>query len=348
MSDKMKIAVFRDVRKIELEEADIPLPKGKQILVRLKACAICTWEQRVYTGVKKVEFPFIGGHEMVGEIVELGEGVDNKIWKKGDRVAIGVMLACGQCYYCQIGEHGCCENFNHSKHLDGLPYRGMGGLSQYMLVCQEDIFRIENVSDEEATITEPLSCVINSVETGDPRFGQNVLVIGCGIMGLLHVILAAKKGATVIACDVNEQRLELAKSMGARYTINPAKEDLSTTVKSLTHHRGADIVFDTTPIADLVKEAFKSVSMMGKIVLYSSFYPDVPIEFSPDWVHKKSIQILGTANSSRNDFIKAAKMISDGTVDMKPFVSEVYNFSEITEALESAAKADKFRVVVKL
>lgn len=348
MSELMKVAVFTDVGKIELQEAEIPRPKGNEILVRIKACAICTWEQRVYTGVKKVEFPFIGGHEMVGKIIELGKEIDENVWEKGDRVAVGVMLACGSCHYCITGQHQSCDNFNHSKHLNGLPHKGMGGLTQYMVVNPRNLFKIGNITDEEATITEPLSCVIHSIEMGDPKLGENVLVVGCGIMGLLHIMLASRKGATVIAYDINQERLKLAKKLGARHIINPSKKDLSTSVKSLTKGRGADIVFETTPIADLVKESFKSVAKVGKVVLYSSFYPDIPVEFSPDWVHKNLIQIIGTANSNINDFVKAVKMLSDGTIDVTPFISEIYDLSDVENAFKSAVKGDKFRVIVKL
>jgi L-iditol 2-dehydrogenase len=343
----MKTAVFTQVGEIGLQECKKPNAKGNKVVVKVEACAICTWEQRVYTGVNKVEFPFIGGHEIAAKIVELGPDVNKKEWNIGDKVVIGATLPCRNCYYCKTGQEQSCEHFNHSAHLEGLPYRGMGGLSEYLLVSPECMFKYENVSPEEASVIEPLSCVIHSVETADVQLGDFVLIIGCGIMGLLHTILCSKKGATVMVSDVNEERLRLAKQLGAKYMVNPKKNNLVQKVIEVSNGIKAQIIFDTTPIASLVEEAFKCVSNVGKIVLYSSIHPDLPVPFSPNWVHGKSIQILGTANSNDRDFMRAAKLVSEGVIDMKPFISENYPALKVKDAFESAAKADKFRVVVQ-
>ncbi len=348
MDGTMKTAVFTGPKKVELRQCPIPQVGKEDVLVKIDACAICTWEQRVYTGVKKVEFPFIGGHEMVGRIVEMGSRVDKRQWKVGERVAVGVMLACQNCYFCKTGNTQSCEYFDHSKHLEGLPEKGMGGFSEYLLVPSENLFKYDKISAEEATITEPLSCVLHSVETANVQFGDTVLVIGCGIMGLLHVLLSVRKGAVVVASDVNGERLKLAKELGAAYTVNPSEENLRDRVKEISGGIGAQVVFDTTPIAAVAEDAIKCAGQMGKVVLYSSFYPDTPVKFSPDWLHKGAVQILGTANSNERDFVRATRMLSEGVVNVKPFVSEVYEFEDIQSALESAIKGDKFRVVLKM
>ena len=342
----MKTAVFTNIREIGLQECETPVVKKNKVLVRIDACAICTWEQRVYTGVNKVEFPFIGGHEIAGKVVAMGDEINKTEWKIGDKVVVGVTLPCRNCYYCKTGNEQSCEYFNHSAHLDGLPYRGMGGLSEYLLVSPDCIFKYDNISPVEACIVEPLSCVIHSVETADVQLGDTVLIIGAGIMGLLHTILCQRRGATVIVSDVNEERLKIAKSLGAKYVINPQKEKLDEKVQEITNGVKAQVIFDTTPIPAVVADTFKCISNVGKIVLYSSIHPAEPVLFDPNWVHSKSIQILGTANSNDRDFMRAAKMVSEGIIDMKPFISEVYSSEKIKEAFESAAKADKFRVVV--
>ncbi len=159
-------------------------------------------------------------------------------------------------------------------------------------------------------------------------------------------MLCAKKGANVIVSDVNVERTDLALEMGATCAINPKEEDLATRIFELTNGLKAQVIFDTTPIPDIVTESFKCVSNAGKIVLYSSILPAEPILFDPNWVHAKSIQILGTANSNDRDFMRAAAMVSSGVIDVKPFVSGVYQSENIVEAFESAIKGDKFRNVV--
>lgn len=345
--ETMKTAVFRGVKDIALETCERPEANGKKVLVKIDACAICTWEQRVYTGVNKVQFPFIGGHEIAGHIVALGDEVNQSEWSVGDKVVVGATLQCRNCYYCKTGNSQSCEHFNHSAHLEGMPYPGMAGLSEYMLASTDCIFKYDNVSPEEAAIIEPVSCVIHSIEVADVQFGDTVLVIGCGIMGLLHTMMCVKKGATVIVSDVNEERTKLAQDLGARYVINPKNEDLTTRVSEITKGLKAQVIFDTTPIPSVVADCFKCVSNAGKIVLYSSIHPAEPVPFDPNWVHGKSIQILGTANSNDRDFMRAAAMVSGGAIDLKPFVSGVFETEDIVAAFESAIKGDKFRNVVR-
>lgn len=347
MSEKMKTAVFTSIGNIELQECDRPSAKGNKALVKIDTCAICTWEQRVYTGVNKVEFPFIGGHEIAAHIVELGDEVNRNEWHVGDKVVVGATLQCRNCYHCKSGNSQSCDHFNHSAHLEGMPHKGMGGLSEYMLVSPDCMFHYDNVEPQEASIIEPVSCVIHSVETADVQLGDVVLVIGCGIMGLLHTQIASKKGAVVIVSDVNEERLKVAGTMGAKYTVNPAKEDLVERIKEITGGIKCQVIFDTTPIPAVVEQCFQCIANTGRIVLYSSIHPADKVPFDPNWVHGKSIKILGTANSNDRDFVRAAKMISEGVLDMKPFVSEIYPKEEIKDAFESAIKGDKFRVVVR-
>lgn len=342
----MKTAIFTDVNKIEIEECPTPNISKEKILIRIDTCAVCTWEQRVYTGIKKVGFPFIGGHEIAAEIVEIGSEINPNEWHIGDKVVYGTNLACGDCYHCKTGNEQNCLHFDHSKHLEGLPYKGMGGFSQYMLVFPKHLFKYQNVSPFEASLAEPLSCVIHSIKIGNLHFGDIVVVIGCGIMGQLHVTLAAKSGAVVIASDTQENRLELAKENGAKYVINPQKDSLIQLVEEVSNGIGAQVVFDTTPIVSVVEEAIGLLGNNGRLVLYSSFYPDKPVTFSPDALHKNALQILGTANSNSVDFMQSTKMISEGVIDMSLYISEIYKFLDIEAALNSAVKGDKYRVVI--
>ncbi|MBO0451981.1 zinc-dependent alcohol dehydrogenase [Candidatus Enterococcus murrayae] len=343
----MKTAVFYGIKDLRIEECDMPEVSENKILIKIEACALCTWEQRVYTGVKKVEYPFIGGHEIAAEIVALGSSIDKTKWQVGNKVVFGTNLACGDCDFCKSGEEQNCIDFNHSKHLEGLPHKGMGGLSEYMLVEPKHLFHYFGVAPEEAALTEPLSCVVHSCETADIQYGDLVVVIGCGIMGLLHVALAVKSGARVIACDLNSERLELAKKIGAHYVVDSSKEALPAKVKEISRNLGANVVFDTTPIHSVVEEAIELVSNTGKVILYSSFYPDEPVSFSPDKLHKGSYSIAGTANSNSRDFVRASKMISERIIDMRPFISEIVSFDDVKAGFESAIEGDKYRVVVR-
>ena len=350
MSETMKTAVFRRVKDIALEECPLPQAHGHKVLVKIDSCAICTWEQRVYTGVNKVEYPFIGGHEIAGEIVALGEDVNPHEWAVGDKVIVGNTLPCGDCYYCKTFEEQSCAHFDHSAQLDGLPYHGMGGLSEYMLMTTHCLFKYHSVTPQEACLVEPLSCVVHSIETADVQLGDYVLIIGCGIMGQLHVQLAKRRGAVVIVSDVNQARVDLACEYGADYAINPAEEDLPAKVLEYTRGRKAQVVFDTTPFPSVLKQAYECVSNVGKVILYSSIHPkpgeDKLVPIDAGWMHSWSIKTLGTANSNSRDFVRAATMVSEGILDMKPFVSGVYSESHVKDAFDKAIEGDSFRIVV--
>lgn len=344
----MKVAAFTDVGKIEFLNCEKPVPSSRQVLVKVSACALCTWEQRVYTGAKKIRFPFIGGHEIAGIIEAVGSKVDARRWRIGQTVAVGLLTACNECSACKEGDAQSCPNLSQSLPHDGLPYPGIGGLSEYILCEPVNLFPYENVSPEEASLIEPLSCVVQSVRRADIQLGDTVLVIGCGIMGMLHVLLAAARGARVIVSDPNTERMALAASLGARHTIDPAKRNLVEEVKRITGGRGAQIVFDTTPVAALVPQAIECLGMLGRLVLYSSFYPDVPVEISPNLVHSRAISIMGAANSGSKDFVVAARLISDGIIDVKPFISKVFPFDQLDQALALAAGGRQYRVVVRM
>lgn len=346
MAEMMRNLVFRGVGDLVIEEHDVPECGPDQILIRVEACAICTWEQRIYTGVNKVEFPFIGGHEFCGHIEALGENVDRNHWKIGDQVVCGTFAACGNCPQCKMGNYEACVSFNHSAQQPGLPHHGMGGMSSHYLANPDQVFHLDDVSAKQGAFAEPLSCVLHSVETAEVQFGDICLVIGCGIMGQLHAMLAARKGGMVIVSDTNTERTDLALKLGAKYAINPAEEDLVKRVEEITRGTMCDVVFDTTPIPAVVDDAISVLAPNGKVVLYSSMHPADPVPFDPNKIHGKNMKILGTANSNRRDFVRAARLIEQGTVSMEPFISEVYPLDQAVEAFESAIKADKFRVVL--
>ena len=344
----MKIAVFEDVKNIKIREIEKPQVGETQVLVKIETCAICTWEQRVYSGVKEVPFPFVGGHELAGEIVEMGHKVDARTLSIGDKVVFGTNLACGQCYQCITGNEQNCEYFNHSQKLEGTPYRGLGGFAEYILADSKRVFRINNVSSDIATLVEPVSCVVHSVESADLAFGETVMVVGCGIMGLIHVQLALKKGCVVVAVDQKQERLDLAKEFGAHYIVNNSMENLDDVIMRITNEKGVNAIFNTVFVSKLAQELQPLLAINGRQVLYSSFYPDNPMTISPDTLHKRATRIIGTANSNSRDFIRSIALIENNIINLKPFIGRIIDFDNIEEALELSLTQEYYRVVIKM
>lgn len=346
MADSLRAVVFTGIGQLEIQEFPLPPVPGGKVLVKIESCGLCTAEQRIYTGAKKMPFPYIGGHEMSGTIVDMGVDVDKKQWHTGDHVVVGVTFPCGNCHQCKAGNEQNCTDFSLTKEICGLPHVGMGGLSSHMIVHPRNLFQFYNTSFNEATMAEPLSCVVHSVESAGIQFGETALVLGCGVMGMFHAMLSNKRGASVIVSDINEERLALARKMGAHYTVNPQKESLPEAVRAITRGLMAQAVFNTTPIAALADDAMECLSNNARLVFYSSCYPDRQISCGSDWLHKSGVKLIGSANSNTQDFVKATRMLSEGIVPVGEFISEVYKLDDVKAAFESSVKADKYRVLV--
>ena len=325
-----KVSVLEDVHKIGTREVEKREPGDKQVLIKVDSCAICTLEQRVYNGVMK-RYPFAGGHEAAGTVEAVGERV--KGVKPGDKVAVRLLNSCGECYYCRNGhENQCVVSFIAETQECAM---GPGGLAEYMMVNAEDVYKMaDDIDLAHASLSEPVACCVHSIENGKIELGDDVVVIGIGIMGALHIQLAKLKGARVIACELDEKRLEIAKKMGADILVNSGETDPVQAVKDLTDGRGADAVFCTVPVAELAKQAVDMTGKLGRTVFYTSFHPDKPIEISPNKVHSSEQIITGTVNPQKKDFLIATRLLSFNLIDVSELISDRVPLAEIDRAFE--------------
>lgn len=338
-----KVALLDDVKKVAFHEATKREPGDKQVLVKVDSCAICTLEQRVYNGVMK-RYPFAGGHEVAGIVEAAGAKVMGV--KAGDKVAIRLLNSCGECYYCRNGhENLCVKSFIAETQECAM---GPGGLAEYMLVNAEDVYKMaDDIELAHAALSEPLACCVHSVLNGKIELGDDVVVIGVGIMGALHIQLAKLKGARVIACELDPKRLEVAKKMGADILINSGETDPVDEIKKLTDGRGADVVFCTVPVSALAKQAVDMTGKIGRTVFYTSFHPDNPIEISPNKVHSSEQIITGTVNPQKKDFLIATKLLSSKLIDVSELISDRVPLAEVDRAFEEAILPDTYRIVVQ-
>ncbi len=338
-----KVAVLEDVKKAVFHDVEKREPGEKQVLVKVDSCAICTLEQRVYTGVMS-RYPFAGGHEAAGTVEATGSKVMGV--KPGDKVAVRLLNSCGECYYCRNGhENQCVKSFIAETQECAM---GPGGFSEYMMMDAADVYKMaDDIDLSHAALSEPLACCVHSIENGRISLGDDVVVIGIGIMGALHIQLAKLKGARVIACELDEKRLEVAKKMGADILINSGKVDPVDEIKKLTDGRGADAVFCTVPVAALAKQAVDMTGKLGRTVFYTSFHPDKPIEVSPNKIHSSEQIITGTVNPQKKDFLIATRLLSSKLIDVSELISDRVPLAEIDRALEEAILPDTYRIVVQ-
>ena len=243
----MKALVMSRPGDVRLTEIDRPKIADDQVLIRVMVAGICTNDVRDYQGDCAYSYPRIGGHEYAGVIAEMGDAVNKKRFKLGQRVVNYIIDDCKECYYCKTGNENICEDFLTShifQNPDGIS--GYCGFAEYVVADAKDIVIYEDQTDwERMAFTEPLACVVNSVNRANISFGQDVLVVGGGTMGMLHVILCQLRGARVFLSEPLAERRDKAVSLGAADAFDPTACDPVERIRSLTGGRGADVVFNT-------------------------------------------------------------------------------------------------------
>jgi len=346
MTKTYKRAVFVGPKQIRFDELPIPEPGPRQALVRVRACALCTWEQRMYTGEERF-YPLAGGHEVSGELVKLGSQVytDAQI---GDRVMASPLTRCGYCESCRRGLDNICDNNRKPFRETDVP--GPAGLAEYILLEDYQLYKANNeASFEEISLTEPLACVLRSVRKARVERADNVVIAGAGIMGLFHLILTKRIGAHVIVSDPNPERAAFAQEMGADAVIDPTQEPFADQVKTLTGGRGADVILCAVSVASVVEQAVEAVAKGGRVHVYASIYPrGTKISIDPNPFHSKEIVLTGTMSQDKEDVLQTVRMISQRLVDLKPFISLVLPFEKLEEGLQAALRPDTYRVVVTM
>lgn len=333
MENKNWAVVFEDLKKTKVMDAMMPKIGSCDVLINVKATALCSQEQRMFLGVRKLcGFPCVGGHESAGIVEAVGSDV--KDIKVGDRVAIGTAF-----YRVPEG--------NPNAREDGIYVEEYGSISKYMKTRDDNciVIKDDKLPFEKACLIEPVTCVTQSVKKGDVDFGDYVLIIGGGIMGLLHVQLAKKRGATVIVSEIDEARCKKALGYGADLIVNPKTEDAAAKIMEFTKGEGCDVVFNTTPFASSWDLAQAVLADYGKIVAYSSQHPDDPIGVKMGNLHSHHKQIIGTVDGF-GDFKAALRMIENGIVDLDGLVDSVYKYTDCQKAFERATTPGVYRVII--
>lgn len=342
--EKYKVAYNSGVKEMSVAEKDLKDPTGSQVLVKIHSCAICTLEQRIYNGVIP-RYPFAGGHEAAGTVVAVGDKA--KSLKIGDKVSTRMLTSCGECYYCRNGHENKCKTAFIANIHEGIG--GPGGFAEYMLIEAKSLYKMaDDIDLKYAALTEPLACCVHSVNNADIQLGDDVVVVGNGIMGAFHIQLAKLRGARVIACEVDADRLALAEKLGADILINSGEVDAVEKVKELTDGRGADVVFCTAALTVLASQSIEMAGNHGRVVMYSSFPKGKPIELDVNRVHSSEMNITGAVNQNRKDFLAASRLLSNKMIDPSQLISEVVPFEKIDHAFKRAIDPKTYRVLVEM
>jgi threonine dehydrogenase-like Zn-dependent dehydrogenase len=320
----MQAVVCHGPRDYRLEDVDVPQPGPGEALVKVEACGICASDLKCYHGAAKfwgdasrpawAEHGAIPGHEFVGTVVALDEDAAGR-WgiALGDRVLSEQIVPCWKCRYCLRGQYHMCEP--HSIY--GFKRANPGGMASYMVYDRNALVHkvSKTLPPAHAAFVEPLSCSLHAVERGQISFEDVVVVAGCGPIGLGMVAgAAAKHPAIVVALDLEEHKLELARACGADVVINIGEEDAVAAIKAMTGGYGADVYLEGTGHPSAVAQGLNALRKLGRFVEYSVFKDEVSVDWSII-SDDKELDVLG-AHLGPHCWPAAVAMIESGRLPM--------------------------------
>ena len=340
----MKATVFTEVGK-PLEIQDWPKPEAGpgEIIVKVAACGVCHTDLHyIDHGVPTFKKPpLILGHEASGTIDQVGEGVTN--WKEGDRVLLPAVLTCGVCPNCRTGRENICDNMvMFGNNIDG-------SYAEFVKSPAKDAIALPPEEElpivESSIIADAVSTPYHAVKNrGEVRPGDRVVVYGCGGVGINCVQVAAAAGATVIAVDINPEKLEWAKKFGATYCINANEEErVDKAVKKLTGG-GADIAMEVVGNPKTMVAAFNTLRKGGRLVIVG--YTDKKMELAAPKVMYFEMEVVGSLGCRPADYPRIVEMARTGKLKVKELVTSRFKLEEINDALDLLREGKGLRSVV--
>ena len=281
-------AIFKNKKTLgfDLEDIPIPEPKEKEVLVKLKAAAICGSDIKLYKWTPWCEnvvksLPFIPGHECSGEVVEVGKEV--KTIKVEDKVAAETHIPCGKCWQCRHNRPHTCQNMELFGHTVN------GCFAEYWVIPEVSTRKLpEDFPFEKGCLLEPMGIPLRAVYKGEVE-KDSVVIVGCGPIGQFAIgISKIKRAKKIIAIDINEKRLNIAKRMGATHIVNPQKESIVDKVLSLTDGNGAGVIIEASGNAKALEEAFNYLRIGGNLLIIGHPQEFLKIDISPQIVLKEA------------------------------------------------------------
>lgn len=339
----MRTAVLYDVDDIRIEERRIPQLEEGDLLVRTRASGICTGD--IMGWYVKRKAPLVLGHEPAGVVEAVGPGEpprddDGTPFAPGDRVFVHHHAPCFACAHCERGDYVQCAAWRASRIEPG-------GLAEFFRVPRgnvRDTLRLPDaVSFADASLVEPLACVMKSLRRGGVRDGDVVCVIGLGAMGLMHAAAALDRGATVIGSDFNEQRRALAQSLGATAA---SPEEAATAVKRASDGRGANVVICGPGQPGPLRDAFALAASGGTVVMFTPLEPGTPFAFDADDLYFRDLRLVGSYSCGPNDTREALATIERGVVTAKRLNASFFPLEDAGVAYAALAEARIVKPIV--
>jgi len=339
----MRAAVLYDVDDIRIEQRPVPALHEGELLVHTRASGICTGD--VMGWYVKRKAPLVLGHEPAGTIAAIGPGEpplddDGVPFALGDRVFVHHHAPCFACASCAREDYVQCATWRASRLEPG-------GLADYFRVPAgnvRDTLRLpENVSFVDGSLVEPLACVMKSLRRGKVRSDDSLLVIGLGVMGLMHVAAAVDRGARVFGSDFNPARRALAEELGAT-TAHP--DEIGAVLRTATEGRGADVVVVGPGMPGPLRDAFPLVAPGGTVVMFTPLEPGVAFQFDANDLYFRDLTLVASYSCGPNDTREALAAIARGAVTAEKLGAMLYPLEESGAAYAALAKSEITKPII--
>ncbi len=330
----MKVARLYDFGDIRIEEMDIPEIGDDEMLIKVKACGICSSDTMEWYVRKKA--PVVIGHELSGVVVRVGKSVNK--FKPGDKVFVHHHAPCMECRYCKRGNYVMCETWKRSKIIPG-------GIAEYVKVpdvnLRNDTLKLpDDVSFEDGALIEPVACSVKAFKKSGIRDGDFVIVLGLGFMGQVNVKLAKFYGAElVIGVDKVKYRLDKAIENGADFVVNFIDEDVFERISQITGKYMSDIVIVGPGTIEAINMGLKLTAKGGKLVLFTPTPDFAKLEIKPYDIYFNEISIIPSYSAGPDDTREALRLISEGVIKAKDFVTHKFKIENTLDAFMLTANA---------
>ncbi len=331
------IAEYHSNSDIRIKHIKKPTIGKNEALVKMEACGICGTD--VLEWYRKKSAPKILGHEMSGIVVEVGKNVSD--FKNGDRVFVSHHVPCFDCYYCDNNKHSACDSLHSGNFYPG-------GFSEYIKIPEENLkygtFKLpDNMTFDEAAMIEPMACAVAGQKMLKISSGQTILILGSGISGLCHTMLAKMKGLKVITTDISSFRIKQAYNFGSDYSLH-ADELTDEKLKEVNGGRLADIVINCTGSDSAIKSAFNFVDKKGQILIFAVSSKNIELSSVKLW--RNEISVIFSYGAATNEISETIKLYAQNKINLMKMISHRIPLSEIVNGFKLVESANESIKVV--
>ena len=311
-----------------------------EVLLRMKYVGFCGSDLSTYRGGNPmVKMPVVPGHEVGAEIVSVGKNVPEGL-KPGMTVTVNPYTNCGKCASCRNGRVNACQ------HNETLGVQRWGAMREYLVLPWEKVIPAGLLTPRTCALIEPMSVGFHAVSRAQVTDIDVVLVIGCGMVGMGAVVRSVQRGATVVAADIDDEKLALARQMGASYTINTLSENVHARLLEMTSGFGPDVVIEAVGSSPTYQMAVDEVAFTGRVICIG--YAKTEVSFQTKYFVQKELDIRGSRNAQPSDFRAVIHYLERGTCPVDQLISRVVKPEEAPEAMQqwAAAPGKVFRILV--